>query len=67
MRMVTLTCEAKVGDEKVQVTQDLLGVVADDAEALKHIKQGLRVRLMYKILEHWTPVVKMHETGRNPW
>lgn len=66
--MVTLSCEATIGGEKVRVTRDLMGVVADDPEALKHIKQGLRVRLMHKILEYWTPVVKMYETeGRDPW
>lgn len=66
-RVTEMMCEATVAGEKVRVTQQVMGVVADDPEAYKHIEQSLRIKLMHEILKRWKPVVKTRETGRGPW
>ena len=59
-RPVDLTITAKVGTERLQVKQTVLQGVYDDPEARKAIEAELRYRLMVKILEKWTPVIKVN-------
>ena len=56
---VTLSCEAKIGDQKVTVREHILEVVYNDPEARKTVEWLLRRKLMDAILEKWTPVVKV--------
>ena len=61
-RPVYLDITVRVGTERIQVSQTVLQGVYDDPEARKVIEAGLRYQLMVKILERWTPVIKVNRT-----
>lgn len=57
---VLLRCEAKVGGEQLVVQQEVVQAVYDSsADFRKMVHKALREALMYKILEKWTPKIKI--------
>lgn len=56
---VQLSCTAIVAGEEVQVSMTVVGPVWDDPEPRKLIEQQLRRALMDKILEKWTPKIRV--------
>lgn len=57
--VVELTVTAEVGGETIICSTHCLAGVYRDQEARKVIEQQLRSILMHKILEKWTPVIKV--------
>lgn len=58
-RKVALVCEATVGGEKLQVRIEMPEAAYADEAAREHIESLLRYNLMQKILEKWTPVIRV--------
>lgn len=56
-QQVEVYCEARVGGETLRVQMNVASIAWHDDEAREVIEGGLRMRLMEKILENWTPVV----------
>ena len=56
---VTLTCKANVGGEILYVQIQVLRAVYDDPGVREHIEGAIRLDLMAKILEKWTPVIRV--------
>lgn len=54
-----LSCKAVVAGEELEVSMSVAEPVYDDPEARKLVEKQLRLALMDKILEKWTPVVKV--------
>lgn len=59
-RLLLLTCEANVGGERLYMQTEIVEAVYNDSEARKLIEKSIREALMIKILEKWTPVIKVH-------
>lgn len=55
--MVTMTCEASINGERIQVRQAVVRAVYDDPEILKHIEEGLRMELGIAIVKKWKPKI----------
>ena len=60
MRKVTLECRAEVGGEVVVVRVEMVEAVYDEPAVRKAIEENLRIALMVKILEKWTPKIHVH-------
>jgi hypothetical protein len=58
-RRVQMCCEAKVGGETLWVESSVPEDILQDSEAMKHIEHSLRMHLMEKILERWSPVIRV--------
>lgn len=56
---VQLSCTATVAGEEIQVSMMVAAPVFEDPECLKLIQKQIRQALMDKILEKWTPVIKV--------
>jgi len=54
-----MCCEAKVGGETLWVESSVPEDILQDSEAMKHIEHSLRMHLMEKILERWSPVIRV--------
>lgn len=60
-RVVELTAEAEAGGRRFYVQQRVLAGVYADPVARKAIDHNLRAALLQKILEHWTPVIRVRQ------
>lgn len=56
---VMLSCKATVAGEEIQVSMYVAAPVYEDPEARKLVMKQLRFGLMEKILEKWTPVIRV--------
>ena len=56
---VVLSCRAEVGGEKLEVRVACVEAAYNDPVAREHIEASLRDALMRKILEKWTPVIRV--------
>lgn len=56
---VSLSCRVKVGGEWLIVQQSIVRAVYEDPAARKVIEDHLRQALMMKILERWTPAIRV--------
>lgn len=54
-----LSCKAVVAGEELEVSMSVAEPVYQDPGARELIKQRLRRELMSKILEKWTPVIRV--------
>ena len=57
---VHLQIRARVAGTHLSVQKTVLQGVYNDPEARKAIEAELRYRFMVKILERWTPVIRVH-------
>lgn len=55
---VIVYCEAEVAGEKLTAQEVVPDIVWEDPEARKAIEKAVRAKLMYAILEKWTPAIK---------
>jgi hypothetical protein len=60
-QLVTLTCEARVGSERIEVRENVLSGVYRDRNARQAIEAQIRYRLMIAILERWKPKITVGE------
>jgi len=58
-RQVYMSCSAMVGGRELRVEQLVVEEVYDDLAARKAVEAHLRHQLMMKILERWTPKIKV--------
>ena len=56
---ITLTCSAAVGGERLFVQTQIVEAVYNEPNARKAVEESLRRTMMEKILERWTPVIKV--------
>jgi len=56
---VHLSCKAVVGGRELVVQQSVAQPVYDDPDARRAVEHHMRYQLMMKILEHWTPKIRV--------
>ena len=56
---ITLTCTAKVGGDTLFAQTQIVEAVYNEPNARKAVEESLRRTMMEKILERWTPVIKV--------
>jgi hypothetical protein len=56
---VRLSCKVTIGGREQELSQVVAAAAYDDPEARKLIEKQFRRELMEKILEDWTPVIRV--------
>lgn len=56
-RQVRLSCRATVGGEQLEISATVVEAVYEDPVTREFIEKQLRMALMNKILEKWTPKI----------
>lgn len=57
--MVELTCEARVGDERICASQVVMQAVYDDPDARQAVEAAVRYKLVAAILDRWKPKIQV--------